>query len=63
MIWNREYGNRAVCLYYKTNKKNFVSAVEKWIKQNKMDFLGIPSCLGFGLHAESYRSENWEMDT
>ncbi|XP_059212205.1 inactive serine/threonine-protein kinase VRK3 [Centropristis striata] len=31
------------------------ATVEKWIKQNKMDFLGIPSCVGFGLHAESYR--------
>ncbi|KAM4593502.1 serine/threonine-protein kinase VRK3 isoform 1-T1 [Odontesthes bonariensis] len=29
--------------------------VEKWIKQNKMDFLGIPSCVGFGLHVDSYR--------
>lgn len=29
--------------------------VEKWIKQNKMDFLGIPSCVGFGPHADSYR--------
>ncbi|KAM9366610.1 serine/threonine-protein kinase VRK3 isoform 1-T2 [Symphorus nematophorus] len=29
--------------------------VDKWIKQNKMDFLGIPSCAGFGLHADSYR--------
>lgn len=36
----------------------FVSAVDKWIKQNRLDFLGIPSCLGFGLHAESYRCEN-----
>lgn len=31
------------------------ASVDKWIKQNKMDFLGIPSCVGFGLHAESYR--------
>ncbi|CAN9507045.1 unnamed protein product [Ophioblennius macclurei] len=31
------------------------ASVEKWIKQNKMDFLGIPSCVGFGRHAESYR--------
>lgn len=30
-------------------------SVDKWIKQNKMDFLGIPSCVGFGLHADSYR--------
>lgn len=32
--------------------------MDKWIKQNRLDFLGIPSCLGFGLHAESYRCEN-----
>ncbi|XP_021163469.2 inactive serine/threonine-protein kinase VRK3 isoform X2 [Fundulus heteroclitus] len=31
------------------------ASVEKWIKQNKMDFLGIPNCVGFGLHADSYR--------
>ncbi|KAM7014966.1 serine/threonine-protein kinase VRK3 [Tautogolabrus adspersus] len=31
------------------------ASVDKWIKLNKMDFLGIPSCVGFGLHAESYR--------
>ncbi|MEQ2228917.1 hypothetical protein ILYODFUR_013578 [Ilyodon furcidens] len=31
------------------------ASVEKWIKQKKMDFLGIPSCVGFGLHADSYR--------
>lgn len=31
------------------------TSVEKWIKQNKMDFLGIPSCVGFGFHADSYR--------
>ncbi|KAM9817659.1 serine/threonine-protein kinase VRK3 [Neosynchiropus ocellatus] len=43
------------------NEQNFLqraakpSSVEKWIKQNKMDFLGIPSCLGFGVHADSYR--------
>ncbi|XP_042351134.1 inactive serine/threonine-protein kinase VRK3 isoform X2 [Plectropomus leopardus] len=43
------------------NEQNFLqraakpASVEKWIKQNKMDFLGIPSCVGFGLHAESYR--------
>ncbi|KAJ4947254.1 hypothetical protein JOQ06_009292 [Pogonophryne albipinna] len=30
-------------------------SVDRWIKQNKMDFLGIPSCAGFGPHAESYR--------
>lgn len=37
--------------------KSAVSLVDKWIKQNKMDFLGIPSCVGFGLHADSYRCE------
>uniref|UniRef100_H3CV98 VRK serine/threonine kinase 3 n=1 Tax=Tetraodon nigroviridis TaxID=99883 RepID=H3CV98_TETNG len=43
------------------NEQNFLqraakpSSVEKWIKQHKMDFLGIPSCVGFGLHADSYR--------
>uniref|UniRef100_A0AAQ4PAC0 VRK serine/threonine kinase 3 n=1 Tax=Gasterosteus aculeatus aculeatus TaxID=481459 RepID=A0AAQ4PAC0_GASAC len=43
------------------NEQNFLqraakpASVDKWIKQNKMDFLGIPSCVGFGLHAESYR--------
>ncbi|XP_058485509.1 inactive serine/threonine-protein kinase VRK3 isoform X2 [Solea solea] len=43
------------------NEQNFLqraakpSNVDKWIKQNKMDFLGIPSCVGFGLHADSYR--------
>uniref|UniRef100_UPI0037E92B5F serine/threonine-protein kinase VRK3 n=1 Tax=Semicossyphus pulcher TaxID=241346 RepID=UPI0037E92B5F len=31
------------------------ASADKWIKLNKMDFLGIPSCVGFGLHAESYR--------
>lgn len=43
------------------NEQNFLqraakpASVEKWIRQNKMDFLGIPSCVGFGLHADSYR--------
>lgn len=43
------------------NEQNFLqraakpASVEKWIKQNKMDFIGIPQCVGFGLHAESYR--------
>ncbi|XP_029943940.1 serine/threonine-protein kinase VRK3 isoform X2 [Salarias fasciatus] len=43
------------------NEQNFLqraakpASVEKWIKQNKMDFLGIPSCVGFGRHADSYR--------
>ncbi|XP_044050805.1 inactive serine/threonine-protein kinase VRK3 isoform X2 [Siniperca chuatsi] len=43
------------------NEQNFLqraakpASVDKWIKQNKMDFLGIPSCVGFGPHADSYR--------
>lgn len=43
------------------NVQNFLqraakpASVDKWIKQNRLDFLGIPSCLGFGLHSESYR--------
>ncbi|XP_040892154.1 inactive serine/threonine-protein kinase VRK3 [Toxotes jaculatrix] len=43
------------------NEQNFLqraakpASVDKWIKQNKMDFLGIPSCVGFGLHGDSYR--------
>lgn len=43
------------------NEQNFLqraaklTSVEKWIKQNKMDFLGIPHCAGFGVHADSYR--------
>ncbi|XP_029314222.1 serine/threonine-protein kinase VRK3 [Cottoperca gobio] len=43
------------------NEQNFLqraakpASVDKWIKQNKIDFLGIPSCAGFGPHAESYR--------
>ncbi|TRY89512.1 hypothetical protein DNTS_016077 [Danionella cerebrum] len=38
------------------NEQNFhlraakPDAVDKWMKQNKMEFLGIPSCAGFGLH-------------
>ncbi|CAB1339376.1 unnamed protein product, partial [Coregonus sp. 'balchen'] len=42
------------------NEQNFLqraakpSSVDKWIKHAKMDFLGIPSCVGFGLHADSY---------
>ncbi|MGH0148371.1 UNVERIFIED_CONTAM: hypothetical protein FKN15_012692 [Acipenser sinensis] len=31
------------------------SAVDKWRKHHKMDFLGIPTCVGFGLHADTYR--------
>ncbi|XP_071344435.1 serine/threonine-protein kinase VRK3 isoform X2 [Trachinotus anak] len=43
------------------NEQNFLqraakpASVDKWIKQNKMDFLGIPSCVGFGPHSDSYR--------
>ncbi|XP_029354545.1 serine/threonine-protein kinase VRK3 isoform X2 [Echeneis naucrates] len=43
------------------NEQNFLqraakpASVDKWIKQNKMDFLGIPACAGFGPHADSYR--------
>lgn len=35
-----------------------LSLVDKWIKQHKLDFLGIPSCVGFGHHADSYRCDN-----
>lgn len=35
--------------------KPIVFLVDKWIKQHKLDFLGIPSCVGFGHHADSYR--------
>ncbi|KAM4630439.1 serine/threonine-protein kinase VRK3 [Polymixia lowei] len=43
------------------NEQNFLqraakpSSVDKWKKRIKMDFLGIPSCTGFGLHADAYR--------
>ncbi|KAM9409227.1 serine/threonine-protein kinase VRK3 isoform 5-T9 [Pholidichthys leucotaenia] len=43
------------------NEQNFLQraakpvSVEKWIKQNKLDFLGVPSCVGFGLHSDLYR--------
>lgn len=43
------------------NEQNFLqravksASVEKWIKQNKLDFMGLPQCVGFGLHADSYR--------
>ncbi|XP_072516787.1 serine/threonine-protein kinase VRK3 [Salminus brasiliensis] len=30
------------------------AAVEKWMKKHNMDFLGIPSCVGFGVH-DTYR--------
>uniref|UniRef100_A0A6Q2X964 Protein kinase domain-containing protein n=1 Tax=Esox lucius TaxID=8010 RepID=A0A6Q2X964_ESOLU len=43
------------------NEQNFLqraakpSSVDKWVKQAKLDFLGVPACAGFGLHADSYR--------
>ncbi|XP_041125076.1 inactive serine/threonine-protein kinase VRK3 isoform X2 [Polyodon spathula] len=43
------------------NEQNFLqraakpAAVDKWRKHHKMDFLGIPTCVGFGLHADTYR--------
>uniref|UniRef100_A0A8C3KQ30 VRK serine/threonine kinase 3 n=1 Tax=Calidris pygmaea TaxID=425635 RepID=A0A8C3KQ30_9CHAR len=43
------------------NEQNFfqraakAGTVEKWKKWHSVPFLGIPSCLGFGLHADSYR--------
>lgn len=43
------------------NEQNFLqraakpASIEKWIKQNKLDFIGVPQCIGFGLHADSYR--------
>ncbi|XP_030622052.1 serine/threonine-protein kinase VRK3 [Chanos chanos] len=42
------------------NEQNFhqraakPAVVEKWVKKQNLDFLGIPSCVGFGLH-ETYR--------
>ncbi|XP_034164623.2 inactive serine/threonine-protein kinase VRK3 [Pangasianodon hypophthalmus] len=42
------------------NEQNFLqraakpAAVEKWMKKLGLNFLGIPSCVGFGLH-ETYR--------
>ncbi|KAL6468497.1 hypothetical protein MHYP_G00220210 [Metynnis hypsauchen] len=42
------------------NEQNFLqraakpATVEKWMKKLNMDFLGIPSCVGFGLH-DAYR--------
>lgn len=29
--------------------------VEKWKKWHSVPLLGIPNCVGFGLHADSYR--------
>ncbi|KAM6980618.1 serine/threonine-protein kinase VRK3 [Aplochiton taeniatus] len=43
------------------NEQNFLqraakpSTVEKWRKHNQMDCLGIPSCVGFGIHADAHR--------
>ncbi|XP_063171109.1 inactive serine/threonine-protein kinase VRK3 [Candoia aspera] len=43
------------------NEQNFLQraakkvTVEKWKKQYLMPFLGIPECVGFGLHGSSYR--------
>uniref|UniRef100_A0A3B3ZFE6 Protein kinase domain-containing protein n=1 Tax=Periophthalmus magnuspinnatus TaxID=409849 RepID=A0A3B3ZFE6_9GOBI len=42
------------------NEQNFLQraakpASSKWVKQHKMDFIGLPQCIGFGLHANSYR--------
>ncbi|XP_060796747.1 inactive serine/threonine-protein kinase VRK3 [Neoarius graeffei] len=42
------------------NEQNYLqraakpAAVEKWMKKLSLDFLGIPSCVGFGVH-ETYR--------
>ncbi|CAL8243242.1 unnamed protein product [Lota lota] len=47
------------------NEQNFLqraakaSSMDKWIKSNKVDFLGLPSCVGFGLHSDHYRSGGW----
>uniref|UniRef100_A0A8C4XUA2 VRK serine/threonine kinase 3 n=1 Tax=Falco tinnunculus TaxID=100819 RepID=A0A8C4XUA2_FALTI len=43
------------------NEQNFfqraakAGTVEKWKKWHSVPLLGIPSCVGFGLHADSYR--------
>ncbi|XP_064318297.1 inactive serine/threonine-protein kinase VRK3 isoform X1 [Phalacrocorax carbo] len=43
------------------NEQNFfqraakAGTVEKWKKWHSVPLLGIPSCIGFGLHADSYR--------
>ncbi|XP_055010511.1 inactive serine/threonine-protein kinase VRK3 isoform X2 [Boleophthalmus pectinirostris] len=43
------------------NELNFLqraakpASIERWVKQHKMDFIGLPQCIGFGLHADSYR--------
>lgn len=38
-------GLKTTCFYF--------SIVEKWVKLHKMDFLGIPSCVGFGIYEAS----------
>ncbi|XP_042654580.1 inactive serine/threonine-protein kinase VRK3 isoform X2 [Tyto alba] len=43
------------------NEQNFfqraakAGSVQKWKKWHSVPFLGIPNCVGFGLHADSYR--------
>ncbi|XP_028665237.1 inactive serine/threonine-protein kinase VRK3 isoform X3 [Erpetoichthys calabaricus] len=43
------------------NEQNFLqraakpASVDKWKKLHKMDFLGVPTCVGFGLHSNLYR--------
>ncbi|XP_072320621.1 serine/threonine-protein kinase VRK3 isoform X2 [Eucyclogobius newberryi] len=43
------------------NEQNFLqraaksASIERWVKQHKMDLIGLPQCVGFGLHADSYR--------
>ncbi|XP_068276296.1 serine/threonine-protein kinase VRK3-like isoform X2 [Nyctibius grandis] len=43
------------------NEQNFfqraakAGTVEKWKKRHSVPLLGIPNCVGFGLHADSYR--------
>ncbi|XP_048351007.1 inactive serine/threonine-protein kinase VRK3 [Sphaerodactylus townsendi] len=43
------------------NEQNFLqraakrATVEKWKKQHSVPLLGIPSCIGFGLHGSNYR--------
>ncbi|XP_032892175.1 inactive serine/threonine-protein kinase VRK3 [Amblyraja radiata] len=43
------------------NEQNFLqraakqNKVDKWMKSRMMTFLGIPSCVGFGLHENTYR--------
>ncbi|XP_078256481.1 serine/threonine-protein kinase VRK3 isoform X2 [Rhinoraja longicauda] len=43
------------------NEQNFLqraakqNKVDKWMKSHMMTFLGIPACVGFGLHENTYR--------